>query len=339
MTAPTELDLKHFHCEERSSLDTNGGRISTTEIVTKAMNNVWPHVLRADREIGQTLHRAVALKIHQDDTSGTLASTEFVFDGPTLGDDRAIIFAKGPRDTQADITGAEPFYCAGGLVSAAVAGTNTVIFSVKHADDVAGIAVGRDFRLTDKLTPESVTGNVEYHEVAALSVSVLEITITTVNPIANNYAALVDNVGGKLGVIYSAGETKAYNDAPTITTAGDGSFDFGAYPVIYNNMGADEQTISIDFTDSINFTVESDRHGTLASGNKNSDYTVLHPHWAKSMMLLEAGGWTGTWAAGDSMVIPMHAAESQVWEKRIVPANCSPLSNNRIILVNRAEGL
>lgn len=339
MTAPTETELKYFHCEERSSLGSNGGLISTTEIVTKVMNNVWPHVLRAGREIGETLHRAVALKIHQDDTSGTLATTEFVLDGPTLGEDRAVLFAKGPRDTEDDITGSERFYCAGGLVSAVTAGSSTVVFSVKDAGDTAGIVVGDDFRLTDKLTPDSTIGNVEYHTVDALSVSDTQVTITTVDPIANDYAAYVDGVGGKLGVIYNAGETKAYNDTPTITTAGDGSYDFASYQVIYNNMGADEQTITIEMTDATNFTVESDRHGVLASGSTGSDYTVLHPYWGKPMFLLETGGWSGTWAAGDRLVIPMHGAASHVWEKRIVPAGCGPLSSNRIILVNRAEGL
>ncbi len=339
MTAPTETDLKHYHCLERSALATNGGMMSTTEIITKSINNVWPHVLRVDRDAGQTLFRAVALSIHQDDVAGSLATTEFVLDGPTLGDDRGVIFAKGPRDTQADITGSERIYVAGGLASAATAGASTVVVAVKHVDDVAGIVVGDDFRLTDKLTPDAVTGNVEYHEVAAVSVSSLEITITTVDPLANSYAAMVDNVGGKLGIIYPAGATQAGNDTPTVTTAGDGDYDFGSYPVIYNNMGSCEQILTLTFIDADNFTVSSDRHGNLASGIKTSDYTVLHPTWNKSMFLLELGGWSGTWANGDTLVIPMHGAEKHAWEKRIVPAGCAPLSNNRIILVNRAEGV
>lgn len=339
MTAPTETELKHYHCEERSALDTNGGLISTTEIVTKVANNVWPHVLRAGRESGEILYRGLALKIHQDDTSGTLATTEFVLDGPTLGEDRAVIFAKGPRDTQADITGSERFYCAASLASAVVAGAYTLIVDVKDADDVDGIAVADDFRLTDKLTPDATSGNVEYHTVDALSVSDTQINITTVDPIANDYAAYADGVGGKIGVIYPAGETIASNDTPTITVAGDGTYDFSGYPVIYNNMGADEQTLTLDFTDATTFTVESDRHGVLASGSTGSDYTVLHPYWGKSMFLIESGGWSGTFAAGDQVVIPMHGASTHCWEKRIVPAGCASLSRNRIILVNRAEGL
>jgi hypothetical protein len=339
MTAPTETELKHYHCEERSALGSNGGRISTTEIITKVANNVWPHVLRGGREIGEILYRGIALKIHQDDTSGTLATTEFCLDGPTLGEDRAVLFAKGPRDTQDDITGSERFYCAASLATAIVAGTKTIVANVKDAADAAGIAEGDDFRFTDKLTPDSTTGNVEYHTVDTLSVSGTQLTITTVETIANSYAAYSAGVGGKLGVIYSAGETKAYNDTPTITTAGDGDYDFASYPVIYNNMGADEQIITIEMTDASSFTVESDRHGVLASGSKGSDYTVLHPYWGKSMFLIEADGWSGTWAAGDKMVIPMHGASTHCWEKRIVPAGCASLSSNRIILVNRAEGL
>lgn len=337
MTAPTENELKFFHCEERSSLATNGGCLSTVEIVSGVINNVWPHVLRAERDNGSTLRRKLALKIHQDG-NGTLATTEFVIDGPTLGQDRIRLFAATARGTQADITGSERKYVAGGLVNPISAGASTITFGVKHTDDTAGVQVGDDIRLTDKLTPASVTGNVEYLTVATKSVSGLNITITTTSPIGNNYAAYNNGSGGKVGVICPAGVTAAAHDSPVITSAA-GTLDLATYPIAWNNMGADEQVLTYLFADATNFTVTSDRHGALAAGSRAGDYSPLHPYWNKSMGGLPAAAWGGTWAPGDTVVMGMHAAASYVWEERNVPAGCAPLSNNRVILVNRSEGV
>ena len=338
MTAPTELELKYFHCEERSSLATNGGRLSANEIISGVVNNVFPHVLRAERDAGGTLFRKLGLKIHQDG-NGTLATTEFVIDGPTLGDDRIVMFGATATDTQGDITGSERKYCAGGLVSPITAGSQTIVFAVKHADDVAGVAIGDDIRLTDKLTPASVTGNVEYHTVATKTVNGLQITLTTEAVIANNYAAYSAGSGGKVGVILSAGETKA-SHGTIVKVSAAGVFNSASFPLLWNNMGADEHEVAHNFTDNLgNFTAVSDRYGSLGTGNISADWSPLHPTWAKSLYMIEHEAWEGTWAQGDSLTIPLHAAASFVWEQRSVPAGCNPLSNNKVILVNRAEGL
>lgn len=338
MTAPVETDLKFFHCEERSSLPTNGGYLSTTEIATGAMNNVWPHVLRDEREAGSSLLRKLALKVHQDG-DGSLATTEFCFDGPTLGQDRCNLFAAGAQDTEADVTGSERAYCAGGISTAVVSGSQTVIFDIKDAGDAANVQIGDDFRLTDKLTPTSGTGNVEYHEVAGKSVNSTTITLTTVDLITNDYAVYADGAGGKVGVIYPAGGTKAENDIPVITSSA-GTIDDTTYPITFNNIGADEQELTFEFSDNLgNFTCASDRHGSLASGNISSDYSPLHPHWAKAMLTIPPDFWTGTWVSGDTVVIQFHAAAAYIWEQRDVPVDCAPMANNKVILVNRSEGL
>jgi hypothetical protein len=323
--------------KERSNLSTNGGRLSTTEIISGALNNVFPHVLRAARDAGETVYRKLSLKVHQDG-NGSLATTEFCLDGPTLGQDRMVMFAGTATDTQGDITGSERIYCAGGLVSPVAAGSQTIVFAVKNVADAAGIQVGDDIRLTDKLTPASTSGNVEYHTVATKSVSGLQVTITTENLIANSYAAYSAGSGGKVGVICPAGETKASHGA-IVKTSAAGVFDNTTYPILFNNMGADEHEITITFTDATNFTAVSDRFGALATGNRNTDYEPLHPTWNKPLLTIEYEAWGGTWAAGNTLVIPLHACASFVWEKRIVPAGCAPLSNNRIILVNRSEGV
>lgn len=339
MAPPVETDLKFFHAEERSDQSSNGGLLSTTSIATTGINNVWPHVLRAERESGSTLLRKIFLKVHQDG-DGSLASALFVIDGPTLAEDRVRMSAATPTDNQGDRGVPSRYYIAAGIKNAITAGESTITITVQHSDDTAGIQNVDEIRLADKLTPESATGNVEYHILNGVpSVSGLDVTFVTTEPIANDYAAYVDGVGGKVGVLYDAGEIKASADAATITSAA-GTYNFGSYPVTFNNMGADEHTLTLTILpDGTNFTAESSRHGTLAAGSTASDYSPMHPYWAKKLCTIEAGGWGGVFAGGDTVVIPLHAATGQVWEERIVPIGCSPLSNNKVILVHRSEGI
>lgn len=343
MTAPVELDLKFFHCEERSAAPTNGGRLSVNEILTGVMNNVWPSVLRSQREAGDKLFRKIGLKIHQDG-NGTLATTEFVIDGPTLGDDRCVMFGGTATDTQADIVDVDGdrlssirFFCSGGLVSPVTAGSSTAVFSVKDAGDLDGIQVGDDFRIADKVTPVAVTGNIEYHTVATKSVSGLNITITTERPFTYGYAAYSAGTGGKIGAIYKAGVTAA-SHGTIVKTSSAGVFDYTTTPLEWNNQGADEHQLTLDLTDATHFIGVSNRFGNLATGVTTADYAPLHPTWGKPLVTIPLEVWGGTFTGGDSIVIPLHAAASFIWQERNVPAGCAPLSANRIWLVNRSEG-
>lgn len=271
MTAPTDSDLKWFHCEERSSLPTNGGRLSVVEIISGVLNNVWPNVLRASRLAGERIRRKLALKVHQDG-AGTLATTEFVLDGPTLGDDRIFMWAGTATDTQADITGSEEIYCAGGLVSPVLSGATWLTFAVKHADDTAGVRIGGDIRVSDKLSPSASSGNAEYVTVTDKSVSGLQVTLTFTPPLANGYAAYSGGAGGKVGAILSAGVTQAsHGDIVVNSTAG--TLDVtGDNAIQWNNQGADEHTMTLTFTTTTAFSSVSSRHGALPNGSTDADY-------------------------------------------------------------------
>jgi len=341
MTPPTELELLFFNCIEKSDLPTNGGYLSTTRIETQAMNNLWPHVLRDERDNGGNLKRKVALKIHQDG-SGRLATTEFCLDGPTLGHDRIIMYPAGAKDTQADIGTPSRIYCGGSLAQPVVAGSKTIVINLKVATDADGFKSGDDFRLSDKFVPESAAGNVEFHTIDTTSLSGLQLTVVTVRVIANDYAAYDADAytGGKVGVIYKAGETRASHGVPVVTTAEDGEFNTSVAAVSFNNMGADEHQSVFIMTDDVgNFTCTSDRHSNLPTGNLSVDYSPLHPFWKKKLFTIPAAAWIGTWKAGDRMVIDFSAAAKYVWEERDIPENCAPITNNRVILINRSEPL
>lgn len=60
-----DSDIKTYLSAEMSSAGTNGGRMSTNQVVHGVVNNVLPHVNKATRaagNIGSELHRKIFVK-------------------------------------------------------------------------------------------------------------------------------------------------------------------------------------------------------------------------------------------------------------------------------------
>lgn len=343
MTAPSSSELRFVKTTFSNTAAENGGPMLATVnplIANAAMNNVFDHVLSDQRTSGLTTRRKLGLKIHQDDTAGYLASARFGVE-PTLGEDVVRMFsaAAGADEYEDDLTGSERKYCGGVLVNAITAGASSLVVDVKLAACTGDIDDGDIICLTDKYTPDG-TGNTEYLTVSgAPSVSGTQLTITVAETIANSYAAYSAGTGGKVCSVLAHGTIQAaYSSFSQSRASG---YDDSTYPVILNNMGAIDDEITLTFADATNFTVESARLGTLASGSKGSDYSPLHPVFAKALFTLESVGWNGavTHQAGDTLTFSIAAAVAYLWEERIIPAGCAPLSGNRVILLHTSEGL
>lgn len=342
MTAPTSSELRFVKTTFSNVAAENGGPMLATVnplITNSVMNNVFDHVLSDDRLAGLTTKRKLGLKIHQDDTAGYLASAKFGVE-PTLGDDVVRLYASaGPDEYEDDLTGAERKYCGGVLVNAVTAGAQALVVDVKLAACTGDIQAGDTIMLTNKYTPDG-SGTTEYLTVAgAPSVSGTQLTIATVEQIANSYAAYSGGAGGKVCSVMTHGAVQAA--VSDFTQSRASGYDNSTYPVVLNNMGAIDDDITITFADATTFTVESARLGTLASGTKGSDYTALDPVFSKALFTLESAGWNGavTHQAGDTITFTIRGAVAYLWEDRIIPAGCPPLSGNRVILLHTSEGL
>jgi len=337
MTAPSSSELLFFKTTFSNVAAENGGPIIDTQCTPGGINNVFDHVLSDDRTSGLTTLRKIGLKIHQDG-NGYLSTARMGIE-PTLGDDVVRMMAATASQYEDDLTGGETYYAGGVLVNAVTAGDQSLVIDVKELDCVDDIADGEKIYLTDKYTPVSA-GNGEYLTVNGTpSKSGTQLTIATDEEIANSYAAYSDGTGGKVCGVLEHGTVQAASSS--IVQSRAGGFDFTSYPILLNNMGAINDSFTITLQDNSTFTCVSDRLGTLAAGSKSANYAPLHPEWNKPLFTLSMAGWDGatTHQLNDTITFDIVDAVAYVWEERIIPPLCSPLSGNRVILLHTSEGL
>lgn len=336
-------DLKVYLPATVNDLATNGGRMSTSLVTSGVVQNVWPHVPRAERTAGSKKYRKLFAKV-ADDADGTLIAPQYWLDDVTPGDDWFTMFVGTMTDTLAAITGWETGadtkrkYGVARIKTNVTAATKTIVLEMEDASLGTGsdiiIVSGDTIRLTDKVDPTSVSGNEEFLTVDTVSVSGTEMTVVTIEDIANPYtvAALA-----RVSSVYEPGDVACSSGTPVVTSAA-GTVDNASYPPLLDNIGTIEQTVTLTFSDANNFTAASDVAGvTLTSGNISTLWAPSNADFSKPYLSLEVGFFGGTWAAGNTVVIATHPAAVALWEKRVVPAGAASQSNNKITLVTAGE--
>jgi len=327
-----DSELKCYKSATVNDTAANGGRMSNVQVISGVVQNVWPHVLKAERDAGSTKYRKLFYKV-ANDADETLFSAQLYFDAPTAAGDYVVMFAGTQRNTQADITGSERKYGAANLQTNAVAGSNTLVVTVEDASLTAMFVNGDTIRVTDKLTPTSATGNEELHIINGVPVVAgLQVTITTTAVLANNYTTAA---GGRVMSIYNYGDVKCVADNWVET--GAGTYDETTYPVICDNIGTIEQTWTLTFSDATNYTISGDTVGSLGAGSISTDFSPPNPDFSKPYFTLEHEGFGGTWAAGNTIVFQTHPAAVPIWEKRVVPTGAGSLANNKVTAVISGE--
>ena len=328
-------NLLFYHALNRTNTSACGGRMSATQIISGVLQNVFPHVFSAERLAGNTIIRKLFAKVADDD-DGTLYAPAFCIDGNTLGDDWCYLWAGTQRDTAADITGSERFYGGGLSTTGLIAGkTQTVTVDIKSNTMAACIQNGDKIRITNKATPDSTTGTVQWVTVSGAPTVVDNLlTLTFTEHLADSYA-----IGAKISSIYQPGDLKTSLGTISKTSAA-GTYDDTNHPWVLDNIGSTDEDIAIAFTDNAgNFTVTGDSLGLLGSGNISTDFVVTNANFGKPRLTIPAGFWTGTWATGDTLSRTIHPAAFAGWEKKVTPAGASSMSNNRVTLVWSGEAL
>lgn len=328
-----DSELKFYKAAVMDDTSANGGRMSANLITSGVVQNVFPHVLKAERDAGSTKYRKVFAKV-ANDADETLLSSQIWLDKPTAAGDWAVFWPGTQRNTQADITGSERKYGCANLSTNATAASSTLIVTVEDSTLTGIYQNGDTIRVTDKLTPTSITGNEEFLTISGAPVVVgTQVTITTSTLLANGYT-VAD--GARVMSVYPHGDTKC-----TMTdwseTSGTGTYDETTYPLTLDNIGTIEQTWTITFSDATNFTCSGDVTGSVGSGTISSDFSPSNTSFTKPYFTLESTGFGGTWATGDTIVFQTHPAAVPIWEKRIVPAACGSLSGNSIVMVFAGE--
>lgn len=340
-----DTDIKTYNAAEVSKLASNGGRCSDTQVISGVINNVWPHVPKAERTAGAFLYRKL-FTAAEDDTDGTMIASLQLIDRPTLGEDYISAFVGTATDTQGDITGAmtgtdtERKYGAAYIKNSITAGGSTITVTVEHIKFASGndalFQAGDKIQLKSLPTPDSATGTSEDLTIDTIdAVDVLDVTFTVAESIANDYTA---NDGHSRCVsMIDYGDIQCSTDNYVVTTAGDGDYDYTNNPLTTDNIGTVEDSLTIEFTDDTSFTVIGSSGIDYGAGSKGVDFSPTNAAKTKPYFTLLAAGFSGLWAAADSITVDIHHAKYATWYRREVPAGCASLANNKLTTVTAAE--
>ena len=315
---------------------TNGGTMSANALTSGVPQDVWPNVLKDERDNGSTKYRKIFLKV-ANDADDTLLAPQFWLDNPTKGDDWVVMFPGDQVDTQGSVSPSRVYGCAS-LTSDVSAGASTVTVTVEDASIVGIFANGDTVRITDKADPASATGIEEFKVLSSEpTVSGNNITMTFSTPLVSDYTVANNS---RVSSVYKGADI-ACSVTNWAESSAAGTYDEGSYPIIPDNIGTIQEDWTLTFTDdSGNFTITDSSGASVGSWNKNDagPAAPINPNFSgKPLFTLEFGGFGGTWVANDTITWTTSPAAQAIWERRDVPAGAGSLSGNSILLAVYGE--
>lgn len=324
------LELKLYRSAIVSDGSTNGGRMGNTEVVSAAAANLFPVTSESERQAGTLKYRKAFLKVANDNDE-TLANPKIFLDRFTPGADIITFFPGSQIDTQATITGSENQYGAGKLDASVLAGVSQITVLVEAAATVI-FRNGERIRISDKTAVDAVGGNEEFLTITGTPSFVGNVaTINLTTALQNGYAAADTYVSS----LYEPVDIEPTISDFLVTSAGSGDYDPGF--LSGDSIGGIEQTWTATFTSGTAFNVSGDTVGAVAAGSVGAGSSPANPAFTKPYYVLAAGGFSGVWASGDTIVFKTHPAAAPIWAKRVVPAASAVAPSNNAVLALKGE--
>lgn len=319
-------EIKFYKPETVDDTSSNGGRMSAIALTSGAKNNVWPDVSQSERTAGSTKFRKVFWKVENDADLGLVLPKIFE-EQHSPGDDYVVFFAATQVDTQGGITGSERKYGGGQLDANVNSGVNVFDVATENAGENY-FQDGDKIRISDKTDINDVGNNEEEHVINGTpTYSVNVATITIVGTLANAYVA----VNTRVQSIYEPPATiKGAFDAFVVTSASGLYDEVTPGNIIVDSIGGIEQVWTLTFTSPTAFDITGDTKGSVGSGNTSSDVTPNNPDFTKPYFSMLAAGFSGTYAALDTITFDSAPASVAIWEKRVVPAGAASLASNNV---------
>jgi len=284
-------------------------------------------VSQAQRVAGVTQYRKVYIKIDNVANLALQAPNVFI-ETITPGADIVTLFPATQIDTQVGITGTERQYGGGTLNAIASIGATTI--DVLMEDPTNGIFDAGDVLRISDAPDVNTVGTTEEVTIAAAGVSITGnvATLTLTTALLNAYV-----VGNKVSAYYSPADIAA-SVAGFAVTSGLGAYDTVANPITLENKSTIEEDWTLSFTSSTAFNIVGSVSGNVGSGSIAAGAAPNNPDFAMPYFTLSSAGFSGTFAASDTLTFTTHPAALPVWVKRVVPAgSASTVSNNFVLAV------
>jgi len=317
-------ELKWYRSKVVTNTDTNGGKMSINEIADGVKNNIFPDISQAERLAGIVRYRKIFAKL-TNAANEILINPGFHLKDFTPAQDRVELFVGDHIDVQGDVTGSERMYGAASLSENITAGSDALTVTLEDATQIIFEPTGNTVFIGDAT-------NSEYHTNVSASQVGDQVTLTldTGSQIANNY--LVGDSTRISSVIYGTlTELKSVVDAVSVASAA-GTFDDTLFPIIGDNLGAVEDTLTLTFTSATDFNCTDLAANTLGSGNISGDFAPVNADYGTPYLTVPAAGWGGTFAVGDTVQIPLHPASLGIWCKQTVPAGTDSFSGDSFVV-------
>jgi hypothetical protein len=317
------IDLKVFKAAVNDDTASNGGAMSAVEAINGAAD-IWPAVDLAERLAGSTRYRKTFFKNHNSEDIA-LQNAVVGLSKPTPGEDAIYLMAADQINTQGDLLGTEDRYGAGQLNAPLSAGGSSIDVLVEDGTVIV-------FRAGERIRVNSMTGDVikdleegntqEFHTINGTPTVLGDVvTIAITGTLTNAYATANTFVSS----VIEAGAVAGTVSVPAVTSTA-GVIDEALLGL--HNVGAVQETWTLTFTSALNYDLVGSSLGAIGSGSISSDYAPLNPDTATPYLTLTAAFFSGTWVAGDTVVMATSPAAVPVFEERVVPIGAASSAGN-----------
>jgi hypothetical protein len=313
-------EIKLYRSANVSDLASNGGIMSSVEVVAGAPANLFPNASLADRQAGVTRYRKMFYKVGSAENLALIAPRLWM-DSNTPGDDRIVFFPGTQRDAQSAIPGSPTFYGMGVTTAGVLAGGTSL--SVQVEDGTVSIFRNAGLvRISDRADPFS-SGNEHWSLISGTPTVVGNVvTFSLATPVPVGFLS-----GSKVSSVYAPASVSPSIDTVVLTAAG-GSLTNQAANMIPNSIGGIEQNWTLTFTSATAFNIAGDTVGAVGSGNTSSGAAPNNPAFNKPYFTLNAALFGGSYVAGNMLTFSTHPAAVPLWVRQVVPDGAVAMSNN-----------
>lgn len=313
-------EILFYRAVNNNDTATNGGRIGTTQVVDGSLNSLFPNVSHSERVDGITRYRKMFLR-NRNAAGLSMYSGEVWIGTRSLADDYFQLKAGTDSDNQTDAEGYTNWAGTGLLDSAAGSGETSIDVEF---DTSSGVWDGAAVHITD-------------------GVNTVDLAVDGTPSWVGNVATLA--LSESLGYNFSAATTvvAAIVDLGTVEKSSSGWLESSSvgvynettYPVTTYNVGTVTDSWTLTFTSATEFSATGLNTGSVGSGDITTDFQPANG--SSYYFMIDADGWGGTWALGDTVTFNTVHAGKSVWVKEVVPAGVASYSDNTAELAWRGE--